>query len=152
MLRATLLCTALLAVFGNVAIVQADDKEDAMQAWASFVGDWSITLPNGNTTKSSITHAKSKSCFIHQSDNVTYIVGWDPAKKALKSVMFAANGGHGVGYWKVTGDGPTLTGEIEGVGADGEQRSSVTITIEFQGKDAWEMTVGDSKLTAERVK
>ena len=146
----------ILAVFmvglGSITHAEEASQDETMKAWENFVGDWRLTTPNGNTMETSVIWSRSKTCFIHQGENATHVIGWDPAHKSLKAVTFGAGGGHAVGHWKLVGDGPKFSGEIKGVGADGADSPALNLTISFVGKDNWELVIGEGKITAERIK
>ena len=145
-------CLALLLVgLGSVAYGDEAAKDDAMKAWSSFVGKWNVTNANGDTDTSQVSRSQSKSCFVHQGKNATHVVGWNSADQSLKSVTFGADGGHTIGQWKLAGEGPKFSGEMKGVGPDGTEGPTTSVTITFVSNDRWEIVAGEMKITAARI-
>jgi hypothetical protein len=146
------MCLALLLVgLGTVANGDEATKDDSMKAWSSFVGKWKVTNPNGDTNTTQVARSQSNSCFIHQGENATHVVGWDSADQSLKSTTFGADGGHSIGQWKLVGDGPKFSGEMKGVGPDGAEGPPTSVTITFESNDRWEIVAGEMKITAQRI-
>ena len=154
--RPVIFLAMLFVGLGSIAHGEELFKDDAMKAWASFVGKWKMTTPAGTMTLAT-TLSPSKSCFIQHGEGFTVAVGWDPGKKVLKSISFLVDGSQIIGHYKVVGDAPKFSGEFKVVGPDGAEQAAISATYTFLGKDCYEMVglvpgVGEMNISAERIK
>ena len=112
-----------------------------------LVGDW-VDTGEGSAVRTTCRWTKNKN-FISRSFAVsigdltglegTQVIGWDPAKKVIRSWLFDSDGGFGVGVWSQKGDRWTI--QALRVLPDGRKGSAVNVLTRV-GDDTftWEST------------
>lgn len=146
------LWTLAIAIGVFTSITQAEDSKDAsLKAWGHFVGNWNVTLNDGETFVATIRKSESGSCYIHENAHLTQVVGWDAERKMVRAAMFFTDGGHGEGLWKLTGDAPKFEGHVTLIEDDGE-RTMVNGSFTFDGPDRWQGVFdGETQFKVQRV-
>ena len=106
---------------------------DRLANLAWLIGDW-IDQSEVATVETSVTWTKNKSflsyTFKVSTGNVdklegTQVVGWDPAKKTIRSWMFDSDGGFGEGVWSREGNRWLV--KFRQILADGRTASSTNV-------------------------
>ena len=141
LIATTIACTVLL----NGSPASAAHRDEHLEFWAEFVGDWQL---ENQSLELTVTHTKSGACFIFETAPITFVHGWDPAEQKMKTLSFYDNGAHGVGHATiVNGD---MVGQSRTVSPDGSSRNA-TWRITRRSDTQFVFTTGDASFVFNRT-
>lgn len=136
----TFTCLTLL----NGSPVSAADREEHLEYWAKFVGDWQM---ENQSLDLKVTRTEGGACFIFDTESITFVHGWDPAEGKMKVLSFYENGAHGMGHATIEmGD---MAGESYTTNPDGTSRDA-TWRITRRSDTQFEFTTGNARFVFNR--